>query len=89
MDYTSDERGREEVMTMDEALETAARAVCAADGSDPDELLEWGPYVGGSLFRVNPRKERWRCVVDRLDLHYNFIALSAVGALRLETPTDG
>lgn len=66
-------------MTIDEAVEVASRAICADDGSDPDEKLEWGPYVGGSAFRVNPPKERWKCVADNLYIRQIIIGLVAVG----------
>lgn len=65
-------------MSMDDALEKAARAICADDGTDADEKLEWGPYVGGSAFRVHKPKERWRLVIDELHLRQHYIALIAM-----------
>jgi hypothetical protein len=73
---------------LDDALEKAARAVCVNLNLDPDEFKEWGPYVGGSAWRANPNKERWRCVVDAMGLRDLFIGLDAIGVTNFDKQND-
>lgn len=63
-------------MTLDEATEQAARAVCADCGTDPDEMLGWGHQL-----RIRGERERWRFVADDLGIRAQLVALQSVGVV--------
>lgn len=64
-------------MTDDQLIEKVARALCRADGHDPDEIIEVPKSRGNLLILVTAKEPRW--------LSYKYVATQHVASFRIIT----